>query len=274
MMAPFKAAHKDGVGRATTEGLRHRLLLVDDDRHLLVVLSDFLKFEGFDVTTAESGEQALRKMDSQMPDLIILDIGMPGMGGLGLLRLLRGSGVVHRIPILVLTARSNMADFFENSEVEGFLAKPCAPESMVHAIRRIITPAGEGGVGMLPHGEGPLVVLCESDPVLGEALCNALRVSGFSVLSTQSGPEALAAGLRHSARAYVSNFVLEGMNGDVLARDLRHSPGFKGVPIILYDYTGGARPIEDRRVAEGLVTRFVHAQTPHEIVQALRSLVS
>ena len=68
------------------------VLLVDDDTSLLVTLSDFLKFEGYHVVTADSGEEALRRLEEIRPDLIILDMSMPGMGGVGFLKAISSSG--------------------------------------------------------------------------------------------------------------------------------------------------------------------------------------
>ena len=62
---------------------KRTILIVDDDRSLLTTLSDFLAFEGYEVLTAESGEDGLRTLTDATPDLIILDMSMPGMGGVG-----------------------------------------------------------------------------------------------------------------------------------------------------------------------------------------------
>ena len=62
---------------------KEHILLVDDEKHLLVSLRDYLTFEHFTVTTAQSGEEALEVLERITPDLIVLDISMPGMGGMG-----------------------------------------------------------------------------------------------------------------------------------------------------------------------------------------------
>ncbi|NQT93034.1 MAG: response regulator [Lentisphaerae bacterium] len=61
--------------------VKKRILLIDDDTSLLTTLSDFLSFEGYEVVTADSGEQGLRRLQTTEPDLIVLDMSMPGMGG-------------------------------------------------------------------------------------------------------------------------------------------------------------------------------------------------
>jgi len=85
--------------------LKQRILLIDDDKHLLKTLSDFLRFENFDVEQAHDGEEAFHALDTFDPDLIVLDISMPGMGGLNFLRHVSAKDANPSYPVLVLTAR-------------------------------------------------------------------------------------------------------------------------------------------------------------------------
>ena len=103
------------------DNTKKTILLIDDDTSLLVTLSDFLRFEGYDVTTADSGEQGLKRLKTLEPDLIILDMSMPGMGGIGFLKEISVVGKPKH-PVLVLTARANMAEFFADIDVDGRIA--------------------------------------------------------------------------------------------------------------------------------------------------------
>jgi len=110
---------------------KRKILLIDDDTSLLVTLRDFLLFEGYEVATADSGEQGLKRLETFLPDLIVLDMSMPGMGGIGFLQRITRSDGAPRYPVLVLTARASMAEFFANVSVDGFIAKPCDPEDLL-----------------------------------------------------------------------------------------------------------------------------------------------
>ena len=116
---------------------QRKILLVDDDPSLLITVGQLLKFEGYDVTTAESGETALELLKAFKPDLIILDMSMPGMGGVGFLKNIM-EGKKPAFPVLVLTARSQMAEFFADIEVEGFLTKPAEPDALLQEVARIL----------------------------------------------------------------------------------------------------------------------------------------
>ena len=78
-----------------------RILLVDDDPHLLVVLSEQLRDDGYDVATARDGQEALRRLEAGWPDLILLDLMMPRVDGLALARQIKAEA---DLPIIVLSA--------------------------------------------------------------------------------------------------------------------------------------------------------------------------
>jgi len=94
-----------------------RLLIVDDEPNLLRALEAYLGSEGFDVTTARSGSEALAKAAQVVPDLIISDICMPGMNGYELARHFRDSSRTTLVPIIFLTAKGETGD-----RIEGFRA--------------------------------------------------------------------------------------------------------------------------------------------------------
>ncbi|MCL1856709.1 MAG: exo-alpha-sialidase [Kiritimatiellaeota bacterium] len=119
-----------------------KILLVDDDPSLLVTVGQFLRFEKYEVTTAESGEAALETLKTLRPNLIILDMSMPGMGGIGFLQRITGEDKRPLYPVLVLTARSQMAEFFASVEVDGFMAKPADPDELLQEVARILFQRG------------------------------------------------------------------------------------------------------------------------------------
>lgn len=103
-----------------------RLLVVDDEPNLLRAVAACLKAEGYEVSTARSGQEALLQLAESVPDLIISDIRMPGMDGYKLARHLRGSPRTALIPIVFLTAKDETAD-----RIEGFRAGGCLPDETV-----------------------------------------------------------------------------------------------------------------------------------------------
>src|SRR3954468_18611829 len=118
----------DRVGRVTTEA---RLLVVDDEPNIVELLSASLRYAGFDVATARSGTEAVRVADEFQPDLLVLDVMMPGMDGFDGVRRLRGDG--RRVPVLFLTARGSTEDKITGLTLGGddYVTKPFSLEEVL-----------------------------------------------------------------------------------------------------------------------------------------------
>ena len=124
-----------------------RILVVDDDPKIRTVVRRGLAYEGYRVIEAASGEEGLEKAREHLPDLVILDVMMPGIDGLEVTRRLRAAG--GEVAILMLTARDEIKDRVEGLETgaDDYLVKPFNFEELlarVHALlRRHANPAGE-----------------------------------------------------------------------------------------------------------------------------------
>lgn len=162
-----------------------KILLVDDDPSILEVLGDFLEGEGYSVIRAGSGEEALSLLrGGAAPNLIILDMMMPGIGGMGVLEHLALPDGSFRFPLLVLTAKSAMAEYFADKKIDGFLAKPCAPEDLAAEVSRIVfQTSGASGANAM-RGQSVYV----ADPVAArrELLAAALAEAGYAVMDFPS----------------------------------------------------------------------------------------
>jgi len=216
------------------EAKKHTLLLVDDDPSLSSNLRDFLSFEGYEVVTAASGERALVELRGITPDLIILDMSMPGMGGVGFLKRITNLDGTTAYPVLVLTARSMMAEFFADKQIDGFLPKPCDPADLLQEINRIIFL--RGGVGNLPPPESALrrVVLGESKPAFAETLRSEFAKFGVRLDIMPTGAAALESAIATLPNAVLLRLELPEMGADEVAATLRRLPTTRAIPVIVY----------------------------------------
>jgi len=89
---------------------RHRLLVVDDDPRLLHIVAMYLGIEGYDVATASNGEEGLKQVEAHKPELVILDIMMPGMDGVEACRRIRANPDTSNLPVLMFSALSGDDD--------------------------------------------------------------------------------------------------------------------------------------------------------------------
>jgi CheY-like chemotaxis protein len=252
---------------------KKRILLIDDDTSLLVTLRDFLTYEGYDVQTADSGEQGLKKLPSAQPNLIILDMSMPGMGGIGFLREICSADGKPRYPVLVLTARANMADFFSNIDVDGFVAKPCDPNDLLMEVSRIIfLRSGSEPAGESDRVAGAARVLVgEDDAGVRQLLVDRLGQAGFLVESVTRGPEVLEQAIVQRPNVIVMKLVLAGMNGDAVARMLKEMPNTREIPVILYDDSQTNVPTARYTEGGAGVRQFVRSHKPEELVAAVQA---
>jgi two-component system response regulator MprA len=114
------------------------ILVVDDDAAICRVLTRVLTAEGYGVATATDGGGALVELERNLPDLIVLDIGMPGLDGLAVARRARAKGI--GIPILMLTARDDVADRVSGLDAGGddYLVKPFATDELLARVRALL----------------------------------------------------------------------------------------------------------------------------------------
>jgi DNA-binding response OmpR family regulator len=114
-----------------------RVLIVDDSRSFRQSLSRFLEMEGFEVVEAEDGPDGLAKCQISQPDLVVMDINMPGMNGFEAIRLLREFSFV---PVLVLTARNAEMDKMQGLGVgaDSYLTKPFSASELLARVQALL----------------------------------------------------------------------------------------------------------------------------------------
>ncbi|MFN2539079.1 MAG: response regulator transcription factor [Mycobacteriales bacterium] len=122
----------------TTTAPEARLLVVDDEPNIVELLSASLRFAGFEVETAAGGLEAVDKARTFRPDLLVLDVMMPGLDGFGVVRRLRQDGV--RTPVVFLTAKDATEDKVQGLTLGGddYVTKPFSLEEVVARIRAVL----------------------------------------------------------------------------------------------------------------------------------------
>jgi two-component system, OmpR family, response regulator len=120
-----------------------RILVVDDEPSIVDLLREALRFAGFQVTSADNGHDAVRLARQQRPDLLVLDVMMPGYDGFDVVRRLRSEG--DRIPVLFLTARDATQDAVAGLTVgaDDYVTKPFSLGELVARIRAVLRRAGK-----------------------------------------------------------------------------------------------------------------------------------
>lgn len=114
-----------------------KILVVDDEQQLALAMKIRLQSKSYQIVLAPDGQQALDCVAKEKPDLIILDVMMPGMDGYSCLRELNSQYGRGKIPVIILTARDRMKDLFELEGIEDYVIKPFDYEDLLVRIQRV-----------------------------------------------------------------------------------------------------------------------------------------
>jgi two-component system KDP operon response regulator KdpE len=189
------------------------VLLVEDDEATRSLVAANLRGHGFEVRAAPDGEEALRLWEAQRPDAVLLDLGLPGMDGLSVIRHIRRDA---QTPIIVLSARDQERDKVEALDLgaDDYLAKPIGMAELGArlraALRRSTSPAAEEG-GVLRVGSVSL------DPLRRE-----VSVSGAPVHLTPREYELLKVLLSHAGRVVTRGRLLRAVWGQPYAEEAHY----------------------------------------------------
>lgn len=121
-----------------------KVLLVDDEEEFAVTLAERLRLRGIMTSTAGDGEEALRQVAEDTPQLVVLDMMMPGLGGLAVLQHLKRNH--PNLPVIMLTGRGSTKDGIEGMHLGAFdyLMKPVKIEELVDKMRQALAPQASG----------------------------------------------------------------------------------------------------------------------------------
>jgi two-component system alkaline phosphatase synthesis response regulator PhoP len=180
------------------------ILVVDDEPRIVQVVRDYLQHGGFAVLVASDGPSALRTARTGRPDLIVLDLGLPGQDGLDVARALRRDGDV---PIIMLTARSDETDKLVGLELgaDDYITKPFSPKELVARIRSVLRRAE----GMKEPAE---VIRVGNDVELDMPRMEA-RFGAHRVDLTRTEFQLLATMARQPGRVFTRAQLLESVRG-------------------------------------------------------------
>ena len=122
------------------ERMARNILVVEDDRNISDLIRMYLEKEGFEVRSAYDGGKAVEEFDKQAPDMVLLDIMLPGMDGIEILKALRGNPTTARIPVIIASARGTEYDKVVGLDLgaDDYLAKPFGMMEMVSRIRAVL----------------------------------------------------------------------------------------------------------------------------------------
>jgi DNA-binding response OmpR family regulator len=183
------------------------VLIIDDDKPLAEVVQRYLERDGFTVITAEDGPSGLERALTDRPDLVVLDLSLPGMDGLDVCRRLRRE---ISVPVIMLTARVDEADRVAGLELgaDDYVTKPFSPREMTARVRAVLRRTG----GVVDDG-GPRLLTTRDAALVLDTLAHEVRVRGEGVDLPAKEFDLLAHLMRHPRRAFRRDELLSAVWG-------------------------------------------------------------
>jgi DNA-binding response OmpR family regulator len=204
-----------------------RILVVEDDRDIAELIRHYLAKAGHRVEVLASGSDVLPRIHDELPDVLILDLMLPGMSGLEICRAVRTDASIARLPIIMVTARAQEGDriFGLESGADDYVTKPFSPRELVARVAALLRRTAQPQTGGEPLRYGTLTVDLDRHVVRDEDRDVRLTAKEFLLLEYF---------LRHRGRV---------LSRDVLLTDVWG-----------YQYTGGTRTVDVhvRRLREKL----------------------
>jgi CheY-like chemotaxis protein len=215
--------------------IKKKILLVDDEIVFRRNLGRSLQGAGFDIYEANNGEDGLSIAEEVRPDLIISDVLMPKMNGNQMYKELRGKEFGRHIPFIVLTARTNMREYFQSIEVDAFLEKPLAFEELLQIIQKHLQHA----YARMRTTAYRRILVAGGNSFCTEKMVEMLNQEGWHTDLVASGGQVISKAVMFLPNILVIDAVMEGISAYENIKVLRQMPQFRDMPILVYQPNNG-----------------------------------
>jgi len=208
---------------------RKRILIIDDEPDFVKMLKARLQIEGYEVLTAEDGIKGVQIARRERPDLIILDIMMPGMDGHLVCDTLKKSSLTWTIPIIYLTARTGQADevlAFEKG-AKHYLTKPYNPDVLLEMVKSAVL---DNAIAGKPKGR---ILLVDQDLNFVDEITLSLKKEGYEVHSRATAREGLDAAKEHPPDVVLLDFLTSRQDGHQSIQRLSADKALKDIPVFV-----------------------------------------
>lgn len=245
-----------------------RILLVDDEVEFLRAIEPGLVRRGFHVTSAESGQAALRLLSSETFDVIVLDVKMPGLDGVDTFREIKQSAPM--LPVILLTGHGNVEEAFETCRegVYEYLTKPCDVARLANVARQAVRKTRDSKVPPVTLPDEIRLLVVDNDSDFVNSIAAALERRGVIVSRACNGKEALEQARQMAFAVALVDVVMPDADGVTLFRRLREVDPLLEVIIL----TGHPSVPDVRRgLREGAFDYLTKPQRVEELLDRIRA---
>jgi CheY-like chemotaxis protein len=240
------SATRSSVRAIDRRQTRPAVLLVDDLADQRELYRQYLDFAGYDVTVARDGFEAVDRALQIRPDVIIMDLAMPGLDGFETTQRLKGLDTTRDIPVIALTAHGELPrEWALTAGCAAYLKKPCYPHDLALEISAVLDKAGAYRPEPFPlpaPSERPHALVVDGSVGDRELFAEYLQYRGCVVSVSLSAAAALADAQRLGPEVIVLDLDLPRQAGWEILRSLRRDPVVRGIPVV-----GLTRQVTDGR---------------------------
>jgi DNA-binding response OmpR family regulator len=227
-------------------------LIIEDDKQALTLMTSQLKSAGFRVRHAVSAEMALQSVNEFTPDLITLDIVLPGMDGWDFLARIKELPSWANVPVVVVSVVANH-EIGVSMGAAAVLQKPFGPHELMHELDRLgFAPAEDDEVK---------VVIVDDDPLAVELMTAYLKQPGYTVLAAYGGQEGIAMIQQHQPDLVVLDLLMPDVGGIEVVEALKKESSTSEIPVIMV--TAKQFSDADRLLLNSHVTSVVNKSELH-----------
>ncbi len=254
-----------------------KILVIDDEPDLTQMICFQFQAKGFDVQTAADGVEGLAKVHDFKPDLIILDMNMPRMGGIEFYSKICGTNGRPLYPVLVLTARANVQNMFKDLDIDGFMIKPFEIDQLIREAETIIKRKSQATAQKTvdPAQSMPRVCIVDDDKKFFSQVSGMFLDADYAVIPARSGAAAIERMVKDVPDVALVHLGLADIAGDIVILRLSQMAKTMDVKFILYTFRGRER---DQKVLERIsqkkgIWTFLEYEDPRELLQVAQGLL-
>ncbi len=249
------------------------LLIVEDNESSLKLFLAVLAGTRFRVLTATDAERGLQLVREERPDLVLMDVALPGMDGLSATRIIKGDPTLASIPVVALTAHAMDGDAERalDAGCSGYLTKPVDTRTFADQIRGFIEESRAGASPVVADHRGRVLVV-DDEPLNVKLFKAKLATERYEVQVASSGAEALRLVAEQAPDLILLDIMMPGMDGYEVTRRLKADPATCHVPVILVTALTGTE--EKNRGLEAGADEFLNKPVnTYELLARVKSMI-
>ena len=226
--------------------MENTVLVVEDDHLNMKLMRSLLGLGGYRIYEATEAETALRMAAEHRPDLILMDIQLPGLDGLSATRMIKSNPALKDIPVVALTGYAMEGDREKALEAgcDDYITKPINTRNFLESLSRKATgecvSVAEPAPETRPRHPISRILVVDDDPMNVKLMVAILDREGYESLTAHDGAEALDQVRRHQPDLILLDVMMPGIDGYQVTRELKQDPATEAIPIIMITALNGA----------------------------------